>query len=182
MIKSLARTPAFTIPQSASRTAPFTQVGLLGGHPDLPLHPKGFPVQGGGAGLRPQKGKFAKPPAEGAAALRIQGPGMQASRGPVAKGRGRFCRPLQERSALPPPPPAYFRQRFFSPMIKPGAMAYGPRRQERRLGRGAHSPAQGKRKPGPIIHGAGRLLRKVAGTNQGFPPTSARAIAVRVAP
>ena len=54
------------------------------------------------------------------------------------------------------------------------AMAYGPRRQGRRLERGALPPGRGKRKPGPMIYGAGRLLRKDAGTNQCFPPTSAR--------
>ena len=52
---------------------------------------------------------------------------------------------------------------------KPGAMAYGPRRLKRRLERGALPSERGKTKPGPIIYGAGRLLRKDAGRNYFFP-------------
>ena len=108
--------------------------------------------------------------------------------------------------------PSGFRQRIFLPMAKAGghnpgprrllrkgagrnhcfpltsareyrrARSTGPRRQGRRLVRGALPPGRGRRKPGPIIYGAGRLLSNGAGRNHFFHQRPRANIAVRVGP
>ena len=136
---------------------PFLPPGAVGHGPRL-YHRRKETLAEISGGRRRERGALLEGPAKPAPPLRIQGSGMLASWSPVCESRR---------------PPRISSNVSFCPWIKP-AMAYGPLRLGRRLERGALPPGQERRKPGPIIYGAGRLLTKGAGRNQHFPQTSVR--------